>query len=277
MRYEGERLIVGVSGGKDSTATVLYLKELGYNFECVFADTGWEHQSTYDYLCYLESKIGKIERVRKHVPIKEEHREFIEGIERDLGFESPFVRLIIHFMCIPNQRRKFCTQRLKIDPIKEVFDRYDEDLINVVGIRREESSRRSKMSEWKYNDLFDCYTWRPIIDWDFEKVRSIHERHNIYPNDLYLNGHSRVGCYPCIYSRKAEIKSLEEDRIDIIEKIEKYVSKYRNKETTFFKNMNIKTARDWSRTSYGGKQFELFSLIPPTCEKWGLCSISEVS
>ena len=43
----GDRvLVVSVSGGKDSTATCLYLQELGLSYEATFFDTGWEHADT---------------------------------------------------------------------------------------------------------------------------------------------------------------------------------------------------------------------------------------
>ena len=62
---EKTKNIVNQSGGKDSLATSLVAKELEVpNVEHVFADTGNEHEITYDYLDYLETKIGKITRVK---------------------------------------------------------------------------------------------------------------------------------------------------------------------------------------------------------------------
>ena len=56
--------LVSVSGGKDSTATLAMALELhGHeNVLGCFADTGNEHESTYDYVRYLEDATG--------VPIK---------------------------------------------------------------------------------------------------------------------------------------------------------------------------------------------------------------
>jgi tRNA(Ile)-lysidine synthase TilS/MesJ len=42
-RLAGRRVVVSVSGGKDSASMCLLLKELGIPFEMVFMDTGWEH------------------------------------------------------------------------------------------------------------------------------------------------------------------------------------------------------------------------------------------
>lgn len=57
--------VLSVSGGKDSTAMWIYAtKELGVEVLPVFADTGHEHQLTYEYLNYLEQQLGPIKRVK---------------------------------------------------------------------------------------------------------------------------------------------------------------------------------------------------------------------
>lgn len=57
--------LLSISGGKDSTAMLLHAIERGVEFRCVFADTGHEHEDTYAYLAYLESRLGvSIQRVK---------------------------------------------------------------------------------------------------------------------------------------------------------------------------------------------------------------------
>ena len=56
--HESSVLVVSMSGGKDSTATALLMREAGIPCRYVFADTGWEAQETYDYLDMLRARLG---------------------------------------------------------------------------------------------------------------------------------------------------------------------------------------------------------------------------
>ena len=54
-----EHNIASISGGKDSTATLLVARELEVpNLSGEFADTGHEHPATYDYVHYLAEATG---------------------------------------------------------------------------------------------------------------------------------------------------------------------------------------------------------------------------
>ena len=64
-RLRGRRVIASISGGKDSAAMSLYLRELGIEHERVFLDTGWESPITYEYLREeLPKAIGPITWLR---------------------------------------------------------------------------------------------------------------------------------------------------------------------------------------------------------------------
>lgn len=198
----------------------------------------------------------------------------------------------------PSRVLRFCTQDLKIKPFKKYFDSLDEDFVNAVGIRKAESEARSKMVEWEFNPGFDCETWRPIINFSEQDVIDLHRKHDIKPNPLYLKGASRVGCFPCIYARKNEIRYIAENHPERIERIRalegKVAEKVRAKAEekgeavkylpTFFQakggaagredgSFPIDSVVEWSKTSRGGRQFELFSADERDagCMRWGLC------
>jgi len=287
-RLKDARLVVSVSGGKDSTAMCLHLFELGYSkndFDRVFMNTGWEHQHTYAYLDELEKTIGPIIRLQADIKVRDEHKDHVEHFEKRIGFKSPMIRRILLHQSFPTRNGKWCTQELKIKPVIKHVQSLDYNYVMLVGIRREESPRRAKMTEWEWSDAFDCWVWRPLIDWKEKDVIDIHKRFSLVPNRLYLNGSTRVGCWPCINSRKKEILNIDEERISLIRDLENTCTKLKRErkgqdqlQSTFFHSpikgvpiMTIDEVRSWSSTARGGKQFELFSAEEPTCVRWGMC------
>lgn len=56
--------ILTFSGGKDSMAMRLLAMEQGIEVTTVFCDTGNEHPLTYEYIDYIESKLGPIQRIK---------------------------------------------------------------------------------------------------------------------------------------------------------------------------------------------------------------------
>lgn len=275
-------VVAGISGGKDSAALSLHLTELGVEHRRVFADTGWEHPATYEHLDYLEAVLGPIDRVQS------KHGGMVDIVRKKGMF--------------PSRLRRFCTQELKAYPIKRYLKEHECE-INAVGIRAAESASRAKMPAWEWSDSFDVYVWRPLIAWTEEDVIAIHKRHGVKPNPLYLRGAQRVGCWPCIFARKAEIRLVADTdakRIALIAELELEVEarqRARNIEKgttleerghhapTFFhtKSHNndkkgmlpIHDAVTWSRTARGGRQLELIEDAPDGCARWGMCETAE--
>ena len=300
-RLDGQRIITSVSGGKDSTATCLHLKEKGIPFEAVFMDTGWEAKQTYAYLRdELPSIIGPIRWLRAEVDLPPDKEALALEIEAMLGHYSAMARLCIKKMMMPARQVRWCTQASKVEPMHKWIDSLDESVVSVVGIRHDESEARKKMDEWEWSDKLDYWTWRPIIRWTMDDVVAIHARHGLSPNPLYLQGASRVGCWPCIFARKAEIRMIADsdpNRILVIQKLEAMIAElYRltkeraglaYKPPTWFQHNSERTPDmaetgyawpidrvvEWSRTARGGRQVELFTAPPRDtgCMRWGLC------
>lgn len=277
---KGDKYLLSVSGGKDSTAMILYMKECLIDpkiIDYVFIDTGWEDVETYSYLDYLESELDiKINRIRRHVQIKEEHQDIYSQCLKILNRDySDFLAMALNKGMFASGRFKYCTIELKINPFQSYINEIEYEPVSCVGIRREESHKRSTYSEWEYNAGFDVWVYRPIIDFTERQVIDIHARHNIAPNPLYLRGSHRVGCYPCINSNKKELLHFPKDHAhyQVIKLLEEYISLTRGKEVTFFKHRTIDQILEWAKTSHGGKQYFLFNTESPTCEKWGMCGI----
>lgn len=296
--------ITSISGGKDSTATVLHLRELGLPQRLVFFDTGWEHALTYQHLDYLQDALGmEISRSACPVDLPPPLAAEAEAIEAVLGVSpSAFVRLCLKKRIMPRRTVRFCTQSLKVFEAQKVMKAEHEAgryPVNVVGIRAAESAARAKMPERELSITLDCEVWRPIISWTEADVIAIHQRHQIKPNPLYLMGASRVGCFPCIMARKAELRMVGRDanRMEAIRMLEAAVQRLYaghlgddligvNLPSLFSAarrdaagqrfGVSIDDAVRWANTSHGAplEQENLFPIEDDPddgCMRWGMC------
>lgn len=263
-QLDGARVVASISGGKDSTAMALWLREVGIQPRYIFADTGWEAAETYDYIdSTLRPLLGEITTVQ--------------------GRDGGLVPLVRRKAMFPSRLRRFCTDELKVRPIHAELRALVEagaDVVSAVGVRASESAARAKLPRWDgYNDRGVAWSvWRPLIAWSEADVIAIHTRHGVAPNPLYMRGASRVGCWPCIFARKREIRliaDLDPDRIDEVRELERELDG-----PTFFHRPTIDDSPhtlidevvEWARTDRGGRQMLLMpEPADEGCMRWGLC------
>ena len=187
------RHICGISGGKDSSALAVFLKNDIPDMEYFFCDTGAELPETYEYLTRLEVILGKP----------------IARLNSDRGFDHWFE---IFRGTLPSPQMRWCTTNMKIKPIEDWIG--DKPAISYVAIRSDESNRKGYIST-KSN----IRTKFPFIEAGIDRngVLKILEDAGIgLPN--YYEWRTRSGCYFCFYQRKAEWVGLAERHPDLFDR-----------------------------------------------------------
>ena len=187
------RNICGISGGKDSSALAVYMRNKVPDMEYFFCDTGAELPETYKYLAKLEVVLGKK----------------IAKLNSKRGFDHYFE---IFRGTLPSPQMRWCTSLLKIKPLEDWIG--GEEATSYVAIRSDESNRKGYIST-KPN----IRTVFPFVDdgVDHAGVIRILEDAGINLPEYY-EWRTRSGCYFCFFQRKAEWVGLADRHPDLFKR-----------------------------------------------------------
>jgi len=179
------RHILSLSGGKDSAALAIYMRDRVPEMEYIFHDAGKELPETYEFLARLEAYLGR-EVHRTTPPNSFDHWYKVYG---DI---------------VPSNHRRWCTKMLKLKPF-EAFVGSD-PVVNYIGIRADEarvgyiSHKPNIKAVFPFRD--DGLVYADI-------VRILEESGVGMPS--YTDwGRTRSGCYFCFYQQKIEWVRLKE-------------------------------------------------------------------
>ena len=192
------RHILALSGGKDSTALAIYLKDRVPDLEYVFCDTEKELPETYEYLDRLEAYLGR--RV---------HRLRHDG----MGFDA---LLEIRSGFLPSPQIRWCTEYLKLRPFEAFIG--DDPAVTYVGIRSDEQGRKGHVStKPNVRPRF------PFVEDGITRddVFRILERSGLGLPEYY-RWRSRSGCYFCFFQQRREWVGLLENHPDLFLKAMEY-------------------------------------------------------
>jgi len=195
------RHILSLSGGKDSAALALYLRDRIPNMEYVFNDTGKELPETYEYLDRIADFLGQP----------------VIRLNADKGFDHWYE---MYGGMIPSNHRRWCTKMLKLKP----FEAYvgDEPVLNYVGIRADENRQGYISTKPNITPVY------PFIEDGLvyaDIVRILHQSGVGMPPYTRW-GRTRSGCFFCFYQQKIEWVRLLETYPDLYEEAAKYEIEY---------------------------------------------------
>jgi hypothetical protein len=128
-----EHHVLGLSGGKDSAALAVYMRQHHpeLDIDYFFTDTGKELPEVYDFLGRLEGFLGK--------PIKRLNPD------RDFDF---WLRQYGHFL--PSANTRWCTRKLKLEPFKQWIHPWltaKHKVFSYVAIRADEEHREGMVAQ----------------------------------------------------------------------------------------------------------------------------------
>lgn len=195
------RHILSLSGGKDSAALALYLRDRIPSMEYIFNDTGKELPETYEYLDRIGDYLGRP----------------VVRLNADKGFDHWYQ---MYGGMIPSNHRRWCTKMLKLKP----FETYvgSEPVLNYVGIRADEN--RGGYVSTKPN-ITPVY---PFIEDGLvyaDIVRILHQSGVGMPPYTQW-GRTRSGCFFCFYQQKIEWVRLLETYPDLFDQAAEYEVEY---------------------------------------------------
>lgn len=169
--------VVGLSGGKDSTALALRLAELEpRDYEYICNETGNELPEMQDHWKNLEHLLGKsIKRVR---------------------YELDLVGTIRQVKMLPSVFGRWCTRMLKIEPTIAYFESLPPGSILYVGLRADEEERRGLYGE-------DIDVRFPMREWGWKEADVWQ-----YLDSKGVCIPARTDCAICPYQRLGEWRDL---------------------------------------------------------------------
>lgn len=196
--------VLGISGGKDSAALAVYMRD-NYpelDIDYFFTDTGKELPEVYSFLSKLEGYLGKpILRINP---------------DRDFDFW-----LMQHNNFLPSAQARWCTICMKLKPFEAWVGKFLNEgytVYSYVAIRSDEEYREGYQSRHENLKVKMPFRENGI---DKKGVIDILEYSGLGLPDYY-KWRSRSGCTFCFFQRKIEWVHLLERHPDAFEEAKSY-------------------------------------------------------
>jgi DNA sulfur modification protein DndC len=194
----GATFVINHSGGKDSQAMAIFLRQVVPAAQLVVVHAELPEVDWEGIRAHIEATVGGL-------PI-----HYCTAV-------STFFQMVERRGMFPSPTNRQCTSDLKRTPIERTIRAIAKAtgqtlFVDCVGLRAEESSSRAKATVFKADAKNskagrEIYTWLPIHHWTIGQVFSAIELAGQQPHWAYAAGMSRLSCCFCIMSSKADLKT----------------------------------------------------------------------
>lgn len=264
-----DRIIIGMSGGKDSLASLLHLIDLGVDLSKVelwhhdvdgregSTLMDWPFMADYNrqlaaafnvpiYFSWLEGGFEG-EMLKHNAYSRPHHIETPDGLitlERDTSRAKPGTRERFPQLSASLATR-WCSAMLKIDVGRRALNnqqRFDgKKVLFITGERREESSNRAKYNQLEPHacdrragrKARHVDAWRPVLHWSEEQVWDALRRHKVIAPVPYRLGWGRSSCMKCVFNDAVIWATLRHHFPGSLDAISAYETRF---ETTISRN-----------------------------------------
>lgn len=180
------------SGGKDSLAALIYVKEIAEKIKkeivVIHADTTVSLPCNIRYV----KKICRLLKVK--LAVVRPKINYFELVER---------------WGLPRFRARWCCHALKIGPVNDYLKKQQGNKIVFDGIRAEESKKRGGIEFMGCNKKLGYFTCHPLLYWTSEEVEMYLEKKGLPINSTYEQGFKRASeCWCGVFKNPKEFELL---------------------------------------------------------------------
>ncbi len=218
----GAPVAIGVSGGKDSTATAFvtleYLNAVGHQAPRILIHSDLGRVEWRDSLPTCQRLADRLDI--ELVVVKRKAGDLLDRWKvRWANNCARYASLSCVKIILPwsTPAMRFCTSELKTAIIcRDLVERYPQQtIVSVVGLRRQESPSRAQApicspQQGLRSKTFktEGYTWHPILAWTREDVLAYHEKQEFPLHEAYrVYGTTRVSCAFCILGSQHDLQA----------------------------------------------------------------------
>ena len=195
--------VVSFSGGKDSTAMLLRMMEIGEHIdEVINVDTGMEFPAMYEHIDRVRQQVEdagiKYTRLAndkgfEYVMLHQEIKSGKFGTHYGYGWPTPVIR--------------WCTRHMKLDLLKRHLDKLKEDheVIQCIGLACDEFKRLERPGNQQKGHR------HPLVEWGWSEADCLEycrERERDTGWSQLYDLFNRVSCWCCPLAPISELRKL---------------------------------------------------------------------